>query len=230
MSPDKLFDYLDGKLSPADRAQVEEKLMSDPQLRQQFNIARDIHRSGRDSREVLLPTEDPAKVQRSGVLARRIATAAAALVLINVLAGLAVITYKNKKGNNANSKEAQIRQQLAASLGAAAENAMPAPTFTADEIRITAPRDQWEHIASRVLAAATAFGGSATKGLPEDNLMMVIADIPSSRDAEFRRVLTSAAAMSPMPAVGPGSTGGPVPAGDENQRTIVQVRIAEAAP
>jgi hypothetical protein len=107
---------------------------------------------------------------------------------------------------------------------------MPAPTFTAGEIPITAPRDQWEHIANRVLAAATAFGGSATKGLPEDNLMTVIADIPSSRDAEFRRVLTSAAAMSPMPAVGPGNTGGPVGAGDENQRTIVQVRIAEASP
>jgi hypothetical protein len=169
-------------------------------------------------------------VQRSGVLARRIATAAAALVLINVLAGLAVITYKNKKGPNANSKEAQIRQQLAASLGAAAENAMPAPTFTADEIRVTAPRDQWEHIASRVMAGATAFGGSAARGLPEENQMVVIADVPSSRDAEFRRVLTSAAAMSPMPAVGPGSTGGPVNAGDENKRTIVQVRIAEAAP
>jgi hypothetical protein len=169
-------------------------------------------------------------VQRSGVLARRIATAAAALVLINVLAGLAVITYKNKKGPNANSKEAQIRQQLATSLGAAAENAMPAPTFTADEIRITAPRDQWEHVAERVMGGATAFGGSAAKGLPEDNMMTVMADIPSSRDAEFRRVLTSAAAMSPMPAIGPGSTGGPVAAGDENQRTIVQVRIAEAAP
>jgi anti-sigma factor RsiW len=55
MSPDKLFDYLDGKLSPADRTQLEEKLMSDPQLRQQFNIAREIHRSGRDSREVVMP-------------------------------------------------------------------------------------------------------------------------------------------------------------------------------
>jgi hypothetical protein len=80
------------------------------------------------------------------------------------------------------------------------------------------------------MGGATAFGGSAAKGLPEDNMMTVMADIPSSRDAEFRRVLTSAAAMSPMPAIGPGSTGGPVAAGDENQRTIVQVRIAEAAP
>ena len=230
MSPDKLFDYLDGKLTPADRAQVEEKLMADPQLRQQFNIARDIHRSGRDVREVVLPPEDPAAVQRKGVLARRIATAAAALVLINVLAGLAVITFKNKKGPSVSSKEAAIRQQLALSLGAAAENAMPAPTFVADEIKITAPRAQWEQIAERVLSGATAFGGSAAKGLPDENMLTVVADIPSARDAEFRKVLTSAAAMTPMPAIAPGSTGGTAASGEANQRTIVQVRIAEAAP
>ena len=40
MNPDKLFDYLDGKLSPADRTALEEKLMSDPQLRREFNVAR----------------------------------------------------------------------------------------------------------------------------------------------------------------------------------------------
>ena len=229
MNPDKLFDYLDGKLSPADRAEVEEKLMSDPLLRQQFDIARNIHRSGRDSREVVMPIEDPAQVRRSGVLARRIATAAAALVLINVLAGLAVIAYKNKKSDNLGSREAEMRKQLAASLGAAAETAMPPPTFVAEEIEITAPRADWEHIAGRIIAGATAFGGSAARGLPDDNLMMVVADIPSKRDAEFRRVLTSAAAISPMPAIAPGQTGGLAAPDDANRRTIVQVRIAEAA-
>ena len=178
----------------------------------------------------VLPPEDPAAVQRKGVLARRIATAAAALVLINVLAGLAVITFKNKKGPNVSSKEAAIREQLALSLGAAAENAMPAPTFVADEIKITAPRAQWEHIAERVLAGATAFGGSATKALPEEQMLTVVADIPSARDAEFRKVLTSAAGMTPMPAIAPGTTGGTAASDETNKRTIVQVRIAEAAP
>ena len=230
MNPDKLFDYLDGKLSPADRTQLEEKLMSDPQLRRQFNIARDIHRSGGGSREVVLPVDDdPEKARRSGIMVRRIGAAAVVLVFLNVAVGLGVIAFKNKKGDNMKSKEAEIREQLSASLGAAAQNAMPPPSFASEEIRITAARAEWENVASRVLAAATAFGGSAAKGLPEENTLTVMVDIPSSRDAEFRRVLTSAAAITPMPAVGPGQTSGGG-ASETSERTIVQVRIAEAAP
>jgi len=97
MTPDKLFDYLDGKLSPADRTALEEKLMSDAQLRRQFEVAREIHRSGRNSREVIIPSDDPETVARGGRLGRQIATAAIALMFLNVVGGLAVITWKNKK-------------------------------------------------------------------------------------------------------------------------------------
>ena len=80
MNPDKLFDYLEGKLSPADRTELEEKLMSDAQLRREFNIAREIHRSGGDAREVVVP--DPAEMERGAKLGRRIATAAVILVFM----------------------------------------------------------------------------------------------------------------------------------------------------
>jgi anti-sigma factor RsiW len=228
MNPDKLFDYLDGKLSPAERTQLEEKLMSDPQLRKQFNIAREIHRAGGGSREVTVESEDAAAIERSGKLGRRIATGAAVLVFLNVAIGLAVIVGKNKK-SELNTKEASIREQLVASLGAAAQNAMPPPSFSAEEMKITAPRAEWETIAERIIAGATAFGGSAAKGLPDDAMMTVIVDIPSIRDAEFRQALSSAAKITPMPAIAPGTREETAGSNEKNERTIVQVRISETA-
>ncbi|MFN2509541.1 MAG: anti-sigma factor [Chthoniobacterales bacterium] len=224
MNPDKLFDYLDGKLSPAEREQLEEKLMTDPQLRRQFGIAREIHGSGRDAREVMVPTDDPAVLERGGRLGRRIATAAVLLVLLNVLIGLAVIAGKNKKQRTAGQREAEIRQQLAASLGAAAQNAMPPPSFAAEEVHLTAPRAEWENVASRVIAAAGLFGGSAAKGLPNDNVMTLVIDLPTNREKEFRQALNSAAAISPMPAIVPGTM---AESAAPNERTIIQVRVTE---
>ncbi|PYL85433.1 MAG: hypothetical protein DMF17_08570 [Verrucomicrobia bacterium] len=58
MSPDKLFDYLDGKLSTRERAELEQRLTSDQQLQSELAVARRIHASMRgDSREVLLPAQ-----------------------------------------------------------------------------------------------------------------------------------------------------------------------------
>ena len=228
MNPDKLFDYLDGKLSPADRTQLEEKLMSDAQLREQFKIAREIHRAGGGSREVIMRDEDSAATERSGKLGRRIAVGAAVLVFLNVAIGIAVIVGKNKK-SDLNTKEAEIRKQLAISLGAAAENAIPPPTFAAEELKITAPRAEWNNIAERIIAGATAFGGSGTKGLPEHNMMTVVVDVPSNRDAEFRHAVTSAATITPMPAIAPGVKQETAGADEKKERTIVQIRITEPA-
>ena len=53
MNPDKLFDYLDGKLSAAERVALEDRLASDQQLQRELAIARRIHAGMRgDSREV----------------------------------------------------------------------------------------------------------------------------------------------------------------------------------
>jgi anti-sigma factor RsiW len=228
MNPDKLFDYLDGKLSPAERTQLEEKLMSDEQLRKQFAIAREIHRGGGASREVMVPANDAAAVERSGRMGRRILAGAAILVFLNVAVGLGVITWKNKKPAKP-SREAEIRQQLEASLGAAAQNAMPTPSFVEGELALEAPRAEWNRVADRVVEAASAFGGSAAKGLPADDAVTVMVDIPSHREAEFRRALTSAVTITPMPAVAPGVRDEQPVAGESKERTIMQVRIAEAA-
>ena len=229
MNPDKLFDYLDGRLSPADRTALEEKLMSDEQLRKQFNIAREIHRSGGgEKREVIAASDDPAATERAGKLGRRIFTAAIALIFLNVAVGLIVIAGKNMKPKTS-PRESEIRQQLEASLGAAAQNAMPAPSFVEGEVKLTAPRMQWETMADRIVNAATAFGGSAAKGLPDESLMTVMVEIPSSRDAEFRRALTSAAGITPMPAFAPAVKSDAPGSETSGERTILQVRIAEAA-
>ncbi|MEO5720771.1 MAG: hypothetical protein ABIR71_04780 [Chthoniobacterales bacterium] len=222
MNPDQLFDYLDGKLAPAEREQLEEKLMSDEKLRREFNIAREIHRGGGVSRELIVPAD----VERGGRLGRRILIAAMALVFLNVIGGLAFITYKNTKPKAPARPGATPGQQLEPLVRSAAEKAMPLPTFVPAEIQIVAPRAEWENLASRIISTAVAFGGEGQKGLPDEKMMTVLADIPSEREAEFRRAVTSATPMSsPL-------TAAPTTAmvSESNKRTIVQVRIAEAAP
>ena len=49
MNPDKLFDYLDGKLPDHERKALEDRLMSDPTARREFNVARRIHSSMREN-------------------------------------------------------------------------------------------------------------------------------------------------------------------------------------
>jgi hypothetical protein len=218
MNPDKLFDYLDGKLVPAERQQLEEQLMADEQLRRQFNIAREIHRAG-GSREVIVP-EDP---ERGGRLGRRIAVAAIILVFLNVVGGLSFITFKKAKSSESARGEDSAQRQVAPLVNAAAEKAMPLPTFVPAEIEISAPRAEWESVAGRVIAAATLFGGDARIALPEENRLTVLADIPTSREAEFRRALTAPFETS-SPAGGEPTATPPSP----NERTIVQVRIVEA--
>ncbi|MDQ6626777.1 MAG: hypothetical protein M3Y69_11675, partial [Verrucomicrobiota bacterium] len=177
MNPDKLFDYLDGKLAPAERAEVEGKLATDAQLQQQLAIAREIHRGmtgSRDRREVLAPIDDPAVAARGAKLSRRVGAACAVLVLVNVLIGLTVISVKNKKPVKSGSREAAIRQQLAASLDAAGQSALPPPTFAASDIQLSAPRPEWESTVVRVIAAAETCGGSGVKGLPNDAAALVV--------------------------------------------------------
>lgn len=211
MNPDRLFDYLDGKLAPAERAQLEERLMADEQLRQQFKIAREIHRGGGVSREVIVPG-DP---ERGGRLGRRIAVAAIVLVFANVIGGLAVITYKNTKPS------VPAGPRFEPLVRAAAERAMPLPTLGPEVIQVTAPRAEWENLASLIIAKATALGGEARRELPHESMMTVLADIPTAREEEFRRAILSPAPTSPAPTNA---------ALEPTEKTTIQVRIAEAAP
>src|ERR1044071_2918391 len=58
MNPDKLFDYLEGRLPEAERRALEQRLVSDEQLRREVAVARQIYpHLGGESREDVLAAE-----------------------------------------------------------------------------------------------------------------------------------------------------------------------------
>jgi anti-sigma factor RsiW len=216
MNPDKLFDYLDGKLSPADREELEKQLANDSQLLRQLAVARDIHRNMRDSREVLIPSENPDTVARGARLGRQIAVAAMVLVFLNVVGGLAVITWKSKKPVGQKRDEMAGRQQVEESLDAAGRNALPTPSLADDEINLAMPRAAWDRLASSVISAAEAVGGFGIRD-DREHEVIITASVPRSRAGEFRRQLLGPNALAPSQLNMTGET------------ATIQVRNAEAA-
>src|SRR4026207_1008606 len=73
MDPGKLFRYLEGNLPPAERAALEEQLISDKQLQRELAVARQIHAGMRgDSREVLLPPAQDVITEQGRKMALRV--------------------------------------------------------------------------------------------------------------------------------------------------------------
>jgi hypothetical protein len=194
MNPDKLFDYLDGKLSPQERAELEARLASDSYLQRELSVARQIHAGMGDSREVFTPLDPGSTAARGAVLGRRVAIAFAALVFLNVLFGLyAIIFMENKRHRS--SPNNQNRQQLAQALEKTAAAALPPPTLEIDEIAIPTSKPQRDAIANRVIAIATECGGSGVKNLSDENGLLLFAEIPAAREDEFRQKLTTLGAQ-----------------------------------
>jgi hypothetical protein len=226
MSPEKLFDYLEGKLDETERAQLEEKFATDPQLQRELAIAREMHRRSRGSREVLGESDDLEIPAPSGQLGRRLIAVFVLLVLVNVLVGIAFIIGRKKPENTADlrARELAMRQQLTASLQKTAETALPAPTLEADEIRLFASASEREGLANNVVMLATQYGGSAAKAPPDETGLTVLADLPASREDEFRRALAPLAPAdfsSPRP-----RRNAPTP----RDRINIYVRITRALP
>jgi len=215
MNPDKLFDYLEGKLSPNERAELEEQLMSDPQLRRELTLARQIHAQMRNSREVIGVAE-PTLEKRGAVLGRRIAIAFSVLVFANVVFGIYAIAFMKKKGQTQLNVE-KNRSELAESLARTAAVALPAPSFDVDEIKFTAPVAEQDKLANKVIAAAKQAGGSGTKGLADQQGVLLFAEVPTARLNDFRDSMKR--------------LGGTVPASTETsapgEKKIVQVRISD---
>jgi hypothetical protein len=217
MNPDKLFDYLDGKLSAAERAALEESLVSDSQLQRELEIARRIHASMRDSREVLETLEPRSATNRGAVLGRRIAIAFAVLVFLNVLFGLYAIVFMEKKRRIRPLE--QQKQQLVEALQKAGASALPTPSLDISEIKLNAPTAEHNRLADKVIAAAKQCGGSAVKGLADENGILLFAEVPAPRENDFREILRQLGAP-------------PSKARDEGAMTgkaIVQIRIIEKA-
>ena len=217
MNPDKLFDYLDGKLSAKERAELEDRFMSDPEARRELAVARQIHANMGDSREIVGIAESTSMTDRGPVLARRIMIVFMVLVFMNVGFGLyAIFFMKNRQ--RARERTEQNRTELTQSLSQTAAAALPTPTLGVEEITFNAPATERDAIANKVAAAATQSGGSAAKGLSNDNGILIFAELPTARANEFRAVLKRLGATVPAAAVD-SNTGGTV---------ILQVRIAGA--
>jgi hypothetical protein len=214
MNPDKLFDYLEGKLSPSERAELEERLMSDPQARRELTVARQIHSDMRDSREILGVVE-PTPEERGAVLGRRFAIAFSVLVFANVLFGIYAIAFMKTKERTRMNTE-QNRTEFAESLARTAAVALPTPSLDVDEIKFTAPVKEQDKLANKIIAAAKQLGGSGTKGLADQTGVLLFAEVPTARLNDFRESMKKLGATIPEASVEPKA----------GEKTILQIRIA----
>ena len=226
MNPDKLFDYLEGRLPAAERAALEDQLISDQQLQRELAVARRIHAGMHDgSREIFLPTQDVTK--RGRKMALRVGAAFIILMAINVGAGLWIIARHESKNPNRALLEAQTREQIMKSLEHAAATALTPPPFGVSEITISAGQGRLNAVADEVAALARRLGGSATKGLQDEHRIGVLVDLPSNRESEFRAAIASIGGT-------PGSSASAKAAVDKTTPTTAEkksfvVQIVEAA-
>jgi hypothetical protein len=226
MNPDKLFDYLDGRLSPSDRAALEEQLISDKQLQREFAVTRQIHAGMRgDSREVVLPAPHDVPQQGGQKKAIRIGVALMILMLVNVGIGLWFIFRHESKNPNRPLLQAQMREQIAKSIERAGA-LTPAPNVLGvTEITIAAAAGKIDSVANEVVTIAARLGGSATKGLQDSGRLNVLVDVPSNREQEFRTAVASISGNTPRAT--PTATA-KAPGTGEKKSFVVQ--IVEATP
>jgi len=230
MNPDKLFDYLEGRLSSSERAALEEQLISDNQLQREFAVARRIHAGMRgDSQEVVLPAKPDLSPQGRN-MAIRIGVAFMVLMFVNVGIGLYFIFRHESNNPNRPLLEAQMREQIAKSIERAAP-LTPAPNaLGVTEIKIPAKAGKLDTVADKVVGIVSVLGGSATKGVPDAGRLSILVDLAASRESEFRAAVASingekpgssasAEATADKPTTGTEAT----PATGEKKSFVVQI-------
>jgi hypothetical protein len=230
MNPDKLFDYLDGRLAPSERAALEERLMSDKQLQREFAVARQIHAGMRgDSQEVVLSA--PLDVSEQGrKMAIRIGVAFMVLILVNVGIGLWFIFRHESNNPNRPLLEAQMREQIAKSIARAAALTPMPNVLGVTDITISAAAGKLNSVANDIVMIAGRLGGSATKGLQDSNRLSVLVDVPSNRGQEFRAQIASiteerpaSSAFAEATADRPTPATETIPATGEKKSFVVQI-------
>lgn len=216
MTPEKFFDYLEGKLPPPERERLERALISDPELQREFVSARQIHRS------LERPPNESSATARAGSRGRQLAAAFAVLVAMNVAIGLFFIFRASKPSLEVQkAREEALRHQLQSSLEKSAAAAFTPPTLGIEPVTITLPREKQEAVAQKIIAAATKAGGSGTKDLPTDDGARVLVLIPAAAEAQFRQTLTTLGAPSASPAA---------TSGEASPNESVHLEIILAAP
>jgi hypothetical protein len=219
MSPNKLFDYLDGKLPPQEREEMEARMANDSALLRQLAIARKLRETMPGSEEVIGSLDaDTRNTERGAIISRRVGLAFIVLVFLNVFIGLWFIFQKEKP--SAKAHEADMRKQVEQSLEKTAVTALPTPNIEADEIKLTAPSQEQEALANKVISAATETGGSGGKAFTDEKGIVVLIDLPKNREMDFRRKLVALGAPPPVPA--------DEKASKPNERKFLQVRVVKA--
>ncbi len=209
MTPEKFFDYLEGKLDPPERERLERALIVDPELQQQLHNARQIHRGLQND-----PRQSSATT-RAGNRGRQLAAAFAVLVAMNVALGLVYIFKANKPDQQVQrARQDALRHQLQSSIEKQAAATFTPPVIGMEQIPFPAPRVQQEAIAQQIITAASATGGSGTKSLPNEKGFSVLVVVPGAAAAKFRQTLASLGAPAPASA-------NPAPAPDELVRLEV---------
>ncbi len=199
MTPEKFFDYLEGKLPPAEKERLERALLTDLELQREFASARQVHRG-------LERTGEAPGVARAGHRGRQLAAAFAVLVAMNVALGLIYIFHANKPSAQVQqAREEALRHQLQSSVEKSAAASFTPPTIGMEQITLPAPRPRQDEIAQAIIAAAAQAGGSGTKGLPNDDGCSVLVLLPGPALPAFRATLTRLGAppAPPAPAASP---------------------------
>jgi hypothetical protein len=211
MNPDKLFDYLNGKLSDSEREAIERQLAIDPHLQRELAMAREIHSRMHDSREVVIP--DNIIVNRGAVLGRRIAIAFAVLVFINVLFGLYAITLMEKKRRPPKEQNRQPTEAVAKA------DASWLSTLNLDfgEVILHANAGMGDAVVKDLIEGAQKYGGAGMRGVPDDNGPLVIVQVPSEQADAFMERLERIGQIVPESRHGK----------ETNGITIIQIRVVE---
>src|SRR5438105_11007954 len=220
MNPDKLFDYLEGRLPAPERAALEDRLMSDKQLQRELAVARQIHAGMRgDSREVVLPPQ-PDVTEQGRKMALRVGAAFIVLMAVNVGIGLWLIARHETNNPNRALLETQMRQQITKALEHAATTLTPAP-LGVSQITVATTSGRLNAVADEIVTIAGQLGGSATKGLPDKNRVSVLVDLPGNHESEFRATLGAIAGGAPIsPVPSPAET---VASGSEKKSFVVEI-------
>lgn len=223
MNPDKLFDYLDGKLPDHERQALEERLMADGSVRREFDVARRIHASMRENqsdRPEILSEMSEETAARGRRMARQVGLAFIVLVAMNVLLGLVYIAHHESKNPNRQLLDKQAREQLRQSLEKAAAAAFTPPPLGVGELQITTERGQSDSAANEIVKAAQKFLGTATKGVPDNGRIQVLAEIPANHAAEFKGSLALL--------VGVKEVNGEVSIASSSEKISIILRLTEA--